>query len=193
MHPLDLLLRVIAPVTGIAVIASALLVGWSTEPNKLEQGFAPVEPLGFSHKVHAGDNHIDCRYCHIGAEKTRYAGIPSVETCMNCHRVTKPGTDLVRELTRTYEEGLAFKWKRVHRLPDHVYFDHRPHVNAGLDCAVCHGEVSQMESIEQSMSMRMGNCLDCHRDVHGYVTDPRYRLPADNLLIGAEHCSACHR
>ena len=193
MHPLDRLLRTVLPAGAAAVVAAVLIVGWTTDPNRLEAGFAPEQPITFSHKVHAGDNKIDCQYCHTGVEDSRYATIPSVETCMNCHRVTKPGTDLIRELTRIYEEGEALRWKRVHRLPDHVYFDHRPHVAANIDCTVCHGDVASMEVIEQDMSMRMGNCLDCHRGAHDYIRNPEYREKVASDLVGAENCNACHR
>jgi hypothetical protein len=193
MDPLDWLLRLALPVTMAAVFGAALVVGWTTEPNKLVIGFAPKQPIAFSHKVHAGDNKIPCEYCHTSPTRSPVAGIPAVETCMNCHRVAKPGTDAIRELTAVYEQGQALKWKRVHRLPDYVYFDHRPHVNAGLDCAVCHGAVSEMEVLGQRMSMRMGNCLSCHRSVQDYIAAPAYKAPLDPALKGPDNCFACHR
>ena len=193
MHRLDWLLRLILPVTaGTAVIAMAI-VAWTTEPNRFEKGFAPEQPLTFSHKLHAGDNKIACQYCHIGVTDSRFATIPSVESCMNCHRQAKPGTDLIKELTRIYEEGEALKWKRVHRLPDHVYFDHRPHVNANIDCAVCHGDMTKKVFPEQVMSVRMGSCLNCHRDPHAQIPQESLRMNLDPKLLGGEHCNACHR
>ncbi|MDC0357933.1 cytochrome c family protein [Oligoflexia bacterium] len=193
MHPLDWLLRKVLPLGLAAVAATLLLVGWTTEPNRLEVGFAPKQPIPFSHKVHAGTNKIQCLYCHSGATKSRYAGYPPVESCFNCHRAAKAGTDTIRELARIFENGTALEWKRVHRLPDHVYFDHRPHVNNGIDCTACHGDVKNMELLEQNMSMRMGNCLNCHRDVHGYIDDAEQLLGLAPDLVGAENCNACHR
>lgn len=193
MDPLDWLLRLALPVTAGAVLCAVIVVGWTTEPNSLAVGFAPSQPIAFSHKLHAGDNKIPCQYCHSHPSDSAFASIPALGTCMNCHRVAKPGTDAIRELTAIYGGGQALKWKRVHRLPDYVYFDHRPHVNAGLDCAICHGDAAAMEVLTQHMSLRMGNCLACHRRVEEYVSNPAYRAPLDPALKGPENCFACHR
>jgi hypothetical protein len=130
---------------------------------------------------------IACLYCHSGANRSRIAGVPSVETCMNCHRVTKTDSPAIRQLTEAYKSGKPILWQRIHHLPDHVFFDHRPHVNAGIACQTCHGEVQNMEVVSQHMSMRMSNCLGCHRD-------PQAALPKDSpIRKGAENCSVCHR
>jgi hypothetical protein len=106
---------------------------------------------------------------------------------MNCHRVTKTDSPQIQELTRIYESGAPLLWERVHSLPDHVYFDHRPHVRAGIICQTCHGEIQEMEVVSQHMSLRMGNCLGCHREAHE-------ALPPDSEVDqGPEHCNACHR
>ena len=106
---------------------------------------------------------------------------------MNCHKVTKVDSPDIMKLSAVYDSGNALQWKRIHLLPDHVYFDHRPHVNAGILCQTCHGEVQTMPVVYQYMSMRMSNCLGCHRD-------PKDALPADSKIVkGAEHCYACHR
>jgi len=106
---------------------------------------------------------------------------------MNCHRVTKKDSPAIQKLTAIYDSGRPLEWKRIHVLPDHVYFDHRPHVNGGIACQTCHGEIQTMEVVYQHMSMRMGNCLGCHRDAHE-------ALPADSKIKrGPEHCNACHR
>ncbi len=193
MHPFDLCLRVLLPATVTVILVALLVVGWTTETNELQTGFAPLQPIPFSHKLHAGDNQIPCRYCHLAPASSRFAGIPEVETCMNCHRVAKPGTDNITKLRTLYEDSQALKWERVHRLPDHVYFDHRPHLNAGFDCAVCHGEVSTMEVLEQQMPLSMGNCLKCHRHPLGYIANPNYQQNINPKLIGAQNCYACHR
>jgi hypothetical protein len=106
---------------------------------------------------------------------------------MNCHEVTKTESADIIQLASIYASGEALKWERIHKLPDHAYFDHRPHVNAEILCQTCHGEIQEMAVVYQDMSMRMGNCLGCHRD-------PEDALPAgSNILKGAEHCLACHR
>ena len=193
MHPLDRFLRIILPVAAPAVIAFVFLVGWTTQPDDYEVGFAPEQPIPFSHKLHAGDNSIPCLYCHAGATKSRYATVPSTDLCMNCHQVTRTSVDSIQQLTEAYQTGQPIFWKRVHRLPDHVYFDHRPHVNGGIACQVCHGEVETMEVLQQNMSMRMGNCLSCHRSVHDYIRAPEYARDVAPDLAGADNCNACHR
>jgi hypothetical protein len=115
------------------------------------------------------------------------AGIPPVEKCMNCHRVTKTDSPAIRQVAAIFNSGSPLAWKRIHRLPDHVYFDHRPHVNVGILCQTCHGEVQTMNVVYQKMSMRMSNCLGCHRA-------PKDALPAGSSIAqGPEHCFACHR
>ncbi len=187
MHPLDRAFRLILPVGAAAVLVTVLAVGWFTQPDRLVKGYEPDQPISFSHKLHAGTMKVPCLYCHVGASKSRIAGVPSVETCMNCHRVTKTGSPAIIQLTRIYDSGRPLLWKRIHNLPDYVYFDHRPHVHAGIACQTCHGEVQTMDVVYQHMSMRMGNCLGCHRD-------PRAALPGRSpVKRGPENCYACHR
>jgi hypothetical protein len=106
---------------------------------------------------------------------------------MGCHKVTKTDSPAIRQLTAIFKSGGVLAWKRVHSLPSHVFFDHRPHVLAGVACQTCHGPVQEMAVISQNMSMRMANCLACHRN-------PRPALPADSAITRApENCNACHR
>jgi hypothetical protein len=174
-------------VGAVAVLGTILAVGWFVQPDRFAKGYAPQQPIHFSHRLHAGTMQIACLYCHSGANRSRIAGVPSVETCMNCHRVTKTDSPAIRQLTEAYKSGKPILWQRIHHLPDHVFFDHRPHVNAGIACQTCHGEVQNMEVVSQHMSMRMSNCLGCHRD-------PQAALPKDSpIRKGAENCSVCHR
>jgi hypothetical protein len=180
-------LRLILPVGFAAIAVTVLGVGWYTQPDRFARGYAPQQPIPYSHKLHAGVLKIPCLYCHSGALKSRLAQIPAVEKCMNCHKVTKTESPAIKELAAIYASGEPLKWERIHALPDHVYFDHRPHVNAGILCQTCHGEVQEMEVVDQRMSLRMSNCLGCHRD-------PRFALPADSKIKGGPvHCNACHR
>jgi hypothetical protein len=179
--------RFILPVGMGAVIITVLGVGWYTQPDRFVRDYQPEQPIPYSHKLHAGVLKIPCLYCHSGALKSREAGIPAVEKCMNCHKVTKTDSPYIKKLAALYASGEPLKWQRVHALPDYVYFDHRPHVNAGILCQTCHGEVQTMDVVYQNMSMRMGNCLGCHRDPHD-------ALPADSKIQRApDHCNACHR
>jgi hypothetical protein len=171
----------------VAVLIVVLAVGWFTQPDRFALGYAPEQPIPYSHKLHAGVLKIPCQYCHSGVLKARQAGIPPVAKCMNCHTVTKTDTQSIKQLTAIYNAGTPMRWQRIHSLPSYVFFDHRPHVHAGILCQTCHGEAENMEVVEQKMSMRMANCLGCHRD-------PQAALPRDSKIKkGAEHCNACHQ
>lgn len=179
--------RFILPVGLGAVLITVLGVGWYTQPDRFARGYAPTQPIPYSHKLHAGTLRIPCFYCHSGALKSRQAGIPYVNKCLNCHGVTKTDSPNVMKLASLDVSGEPLQWRRIHSLPDHVYFDHRPHVNAGILCQTCHGEVQNMDVVYQDMSLRMGNCLGCHRD-------PEDALPeGSKIRVGAEHCYVCHR
>jgi len=179
--------RFIVPVAVAALLVTVVGVGWFTQSDRFARGYQPAQPIPYSHQLHAGVLRIPCAYCHSGVLASRQARIPPVATCMNCHTVTRTGTPAIQQLTALYRAGAPLKWRRIHGLPDHVYFDHRPHVSAGILCQTCHGEVQTMEVVYQSMSLRMANCLGCHRD-------PRDALPAGSTIRrGPEHCNACHR
>jgi hypothetical protein len=179
--------KFILPFAAAAVLATVLGVGWYTQPDRFVRGYQPTQPIPYSHQLHAGILKVPCLYCHSGALKSRVAGIPTVEKCMNCHKVTKVNSPDIRRLAGIYAAGEPMPWRRIHSLPDHVFFDHRPHVNAGILCQICHGEVQTMPVVRQHMSMRMSNCLGCHRN-------PQDALRTDSKIMrGPEHCFACHR
>jgi hypothetical protein len=187
MHPFDRLFRFVLPPGVVAVLATVICVGWFTQPDRFARGYAPEQPIAFSHQLHAGTLKVPCAYCHSGASRSRVAGVPSVETCMGCHKVTKTDSPEIKKLTAIYESGQPLTWNRIHTLPDHVFFDHRPHVAAGIACQSCHGEVQTMKVVSRQMSLRMSNCLGCHRD-------PHEALPQGSpIKRGPENCAACHR
>jgi mono/diheme cytochrome c family protein len=146
---------------------------------KTQKGYKPEQPVRFSHKLHAGDNEIDCRYCHSSVEKSRHAGIPSVNICMNCHKGISKGPQYgEKEIakiyaaagfdakTGTYDNSKQnpLQWVKVHNLPDHVYFNHSQHVVVGqIECATCHGDVKSMTVAEQKSPLTMKWCIECHR------------------------------
>lgn len=163
------------------------------------QGYAPVQPIKFSHKVHAGQNQINCVYCHHSAEKSKTAGIPSVNVCMNCHKGISQGPVTgTAEIAKIYEaagfnpETMKYdkpqkpvKWIRVHNLPDFAYFNHSQHVVVGKQqCQTCHGKVEEMDVLEQHSSLTMGWCVSCHRSTNvasegnGYYEDLHARVKA---------------
>jgi hypothetical protein len=164
-----------------------------------QQDYEPVQPIDFSHRLHAGELRLDCLYCHHAADKSRHAGIPSADICMNCHQFVtaplgaiqaedkralaedrKPEQVVSAELAKIYR-ALALdlnreadaplpeqpiSWVKIHNLPDYVYFDHRAHVNAGVSCQKCHGNVESMERVRQVETLAMGWCVNCHRQAN---------------------------
>jgi cytochrome c551/c552 len=165
----------------------------------IDQGYEPLQPIHYSHRIHAGDNGIDCKYCHSSARVSKHAGIPSLNVCMNCHK----NISEVSETTATEEHSKAFydqqiaklydavgwdkslqkytgktkpvKWVRIHNLPDHVYFNHSQHVTvAGVECQTCHGPVEEYEFQKQFAPLTMGWCINCHRETNVKVEDNAY-------------------
>ena len=172
-----------------------------------QQGYEPVQPIAYSHRLHAGEMQIQCQYCHFGADKSRHAGIPPASVCMNCHKFVTASLGAMRaedeladkekraprpvisaELSKLYDavdHGRPLVWNRIHALPDFAYFDHRPHVSAGVACQHCHGPVDSMERVRQVSDLSMGWCVNCHRDAARTGVAGRSVNPSIN-------CSTCH-
>jgi Cytochrome c7 and related cytochrome c len=129
----------------------------------------PAQPIRFSHRIHAGDARIGCTSCHVWAERTAIAGVPSMQRCQGCHKFVREDpehpeiTAELKPLLQILKEGTAIEWVRVTRVPDHVYFTHERHVRAGVRCQECHGEVERMEVVRQVAPLTMGWCLSCHQ------------------------------
>ncbi len=126
-------------------------------------GYAPTQPIPFSHVIHAGVLQMECLYCHHQAEKGPYAGIPEVASCMGCHSIVKTDSPYIKKLADYYERGEPIPWVKIHRLPDHSYFSHKWHVAAGISCQECHGPVQNMPVVAQWSKLEMGACMTCHR------------------------------
>jgi mono/diheme cytochrome c family protein len=187
-------------VTSIVfLLASAYYVYGYFMQVGVDQGYMPVQPIHYSHKIHAGDNGIDCNYCHSSARVSKHSGIPSLNICMNCHKAIGE----VAESTATAEYSKEFydgeikklyaavgwdeatqsytgktqpvKWVRIHNLPDFAYFNHSQHVSvAGIECQTCHGPVEEMEIMYQHSPLTMGWCINCHRETNVKVKDNEY-------------------
>ena len=138
------------------------------------KGYAPDQPIAFSHELHVGTHKIQCQYCHNQVERSKSSNIPSLATCMNCHQQVagKPGdeavaghknTDEIKKLRDAYNDGKSIEWVRVHMLPDHVQFNHQAHVTKGVSCQTCHGEIEKMPKVTQHSDLSMGWCVNCHR------------------------------
>lgn len=165
----------------------------------IDQGYKPVQPIHFSHRIHAGDNAVDCKFCHSSARTSKTSGIPSLNVCMNCHK----SIGEVAESTATEEHSKEFydkeiaklykavgwdpaeqeytgetepvKWVRIHNLPDFAYFNHSQHVSvAGVECQTCHGPIQEMEVVYQNAPLTMKWCVDCHRETKVNLTDNAY-------------------
>ncbi len=164
----------------------------------VDQGYQPVQPIHFSHKIHAGDNGIDCKYCHSSARVSKTSGIPSLNVCMNCHKsIYEYNGETSPEYSKEFYDGeikklykavgwddadqkytgnsQPVKWVRIHNLPDFVYFNHSQHVTvAGVECQTCHGPIETMEVVEQFAPLTMGWCIECHRTTNVNIKDNDY-------------------
>lgn len=152
------------------------------------KGYAPDQPIAFSHELHVGTHKIQCQYCHNQVERSKSSNIPSLATCMNCHQQvagrpgqeTVPGykdSDEIKKLRDAYNDGKSIEWVRVHMLPDHVAFNHQAHVAKGVSCQTCHGEIEKMAVVYQHSDLSMGWCINCHRQ-------PENKAPLN--------CTTCH-
>jgi hypothetical protein len=178
-------------------------------PKNTQVGYAPEQPIAYSHKLHADELGIDCRYCHANVERSQEAMVPPTQTCMGCHSIVKKDSEQLSALRSSWESGDPVQWVRIHKLPDHVFFDHSAHLAAGVGCVSCHGRVDQMEVVRQSEPLSMGFCLECHRDPgpslrpKDQVTNMTWKAPdgenptaaelAHAGITPPEHCSGCHR
>lgn len=150
----------------------------------------PIE--GYSHQLHAGTLGIDCQYCHSSARRTIHAGVPATQTCMGCHANIDPtGRPGLIQLKDYYDKGEPIPWLKVHDLPDFVYFSHKRHVTAGVDCAECHGDMKTKTVAERVSTLQMGWCLNCHRE-HPSV-DQNYGAQAETRRAELKDCVTCHK
>ena len=194
----------------IAAGAVAVLGLYVRSPYATGVGVPPQQPIPFSHKHHVGDEGFDCRYCHTSVETSDFAGIPPTQTCMNCHSQIFANASVLEPIRASFQTGKPIEWVRVHNLPDFVYFNHSIHVQKGIGCVTCHGQVDEMPLLAKAQTLQMEWCLDCHRHPEQYVR-PREEVfnlhyqpsePQETLgpkLVQAygiqikTDCSACHR
>ncbi len=194
--------------TGILVLA--LLLGGKATIDAaygvgIHQGYAPEQPIKFSHKLHAGQYQINCNYCHTGVYSGKGGNVPSANICMNCHNAIKRESPEIQKIYTALENDEPIQWVRVHNLPDLAYFNHSQHTNVGgLECKNCHGEIEKMEVVEQRSSLTMGWCIDCHRQTDVNAKGNAYydklveihnkdsKTPLKVQNIGGLECSKCH-
>jgi hypothetical protein len=161
---------------GVVAVAAAALQYYHS-PYWNGVGLARDQPVLFSHRHHAGELRIDCRYCHVSVETSAFAGMPSTHTCLTCHSQLFIDTPMLRPVVTSAVENRPLPWRRVNSLPDHVYFDHSIHVSKGVGCTTCHGPVGSMALTAKGRPLTMRWCLDCHRD-----PAPHLRPPAEVFL-----------
>jgi Cytochrome c7 and related cytochrome c/Class III cytochrome C family len=198
---------------GAVFILAALsyaLYAVGKSPYFTEVNVARDQPVPFSHKHHAGELGIDCRYCHTSVEDSSFAGLPPTATCMTCHSQIWVNSPMLEPVRASYQTDRSLEWTRVNALPDFVYFNHSIHVHKGIGCTTCHGPIAEMPLTWRANTLEMEWCLDCHRQPELYVR-PReyvfsadYKPPPDQLALGRRlareykiqkltNCSTCHR
>lgn len=184
------------------------------------EGYAPEQPINFSHKIHAGQNAINCVYCHSGVEKSKISNVPSANVCMNCHKAIQEGPVAgKKEIAKIYAaldydpakdtygpNPKPIKWIKVHQLPEHAYFNHAQHVTVGKqECTTCHGPIAEMDTVRQFTPLTMGWCIDCHRKtevkmegnpyynkLHEELKKTYGKKPITVSMMGGIECGKCH-
>jgi hypothetical protein len=194
----------------LAGIATAGIDYYMT-PKYTRVGYAPIQPVPYSHKKHVGELGMDCRYCHNFID-TAGSSIPTAQTCMNCHSQIKTASPALAVVRDSFKTGKPIPWVHVHVLPSFVYFDHSIHLNRGISCVECHGKINEMDVVTQVKPFSMGFCLDCHRDPAAHVRVKADIFNLDSKTIAEsqgmqaavtfvhnwninppQSCSTCHR
>ena len=207
------LLPAVGAVGLVVPLYVVFVVAYGFSPLTTDVGYQPVQPVPFSHALHAGELGLDCRYCHNTVERAPKAAVPPTQTCFNCHTQIHKDSPKLDPLWESYETGMPVEWIRVHDLPDFSYFDHSAHITRGVSCVECHGRIDKMEVVTQHERLTMGWCLSCHRDPEPHLRDPNlvtdlgwgFDFDEDqrrdegrkwlqiNRIAPSQDCSTCHR
>lgn len=202
------------------IIIGALLAGTAVTagvtyyftPKYTRVGYEPIQPVAFPHSVHVTQLGIDCRYCHNGVEKSWYSNIPATSVCLNCHNQVLKDDDRLALVRDSAATGKPIPWVQIHKMPDYVYFNHSVHVNRGVSCVECHGQINHMEEVYHAKPLSMSFCLDCHRNpvMHirplDKITDLDWKAADEDTqrangrkfvhdwkIQSLQNCSSCHR
>jgi len=212
--------KIVAVVTLVVVAYGAQWSWYTMKDIGVYTNYQPEQPIAFSHKIHVGQNGINCQYCHSGVEKSKVANVPSANVCMNCHKYIQEGAVTgKKEIAKIYAaigfdpekqtySGVTkpIKWVRVHNLPEHVYFNHSQHVKVGkIECTECHGEIAKMDTVRQHSPLTMGWCIDCHRktqvkmegnayydELHAKLKEKYKGQDITVSKMGGLECGKCH-
>lgn len=196
---------------GTVAVAVLILYFLNASPYFTRVHTPIPQPVPFSHRHHVGGLGLDCRYCHTSVEKSSFAGMPSTHTCMTCHSQIWKDAPMLTAVRDSFRTGTPIAWSYVHHLPEYVYFDHGIHVNKGIGCVSCHGQVDEMPLMWKNHTMRMDFCLSCHRSPERFIQPrdtvfdlhwqpPANRIPMGRTLVKAYHvdvgritdCYTCH-
>ncbi|MEC8332895.1 MAG: cytochrome c3 family protein [Verrucomicrobiota bacterium] len=201
-------------IVAVILIKTAVIAGFTyyATPKYTRVGYAPTQPVAFSHALHSGQLEIDCRYCHTNVDRSEHSNVPATEVCMSCHSMVRKDDPILAPVRESYASGEPIPWVRIHKTPDYVYFNHAVHVNRGISCVECHGRVDQMKVVHHDKPLSMGFCLECHRNPEEYIRPPEevYNLDWERpeteefkeTAVGFVHdwkvnppqsCSGCHR
>ena len=181
--------KILPPIATVGGAVAIFVVWFWFSPKHTDVGYQPVQPIPYSHKLHAGDLGMDCRYCHNNVERSAVAGVPPTQTCMNCHAQVKVDSKKLVPLHESWTSGEPIEWLRIHKISDYAYFDHSVHMNiagqkVAVGCVNCHGRVDQMPVVRQEEPLSMGWCLSCHREIR----DGRnFGFPPEEVLRPREH------
>lgn len=155
----------------LMVMGGALTAGvwYYFTPKYTRVGYQPAQPIPFPHDVHVKQLGMDCRYCHSFVEVAAHSNVPTTQTCMNCHAQVQKDNPKLAPLRESFESGRPIEWVQIHKTPDYVYFNHAAHVNRGVSCVSCHGQVNEMEVVHHDKPHSMSWCLDCHRSPEDFL------------------------
>lgn len=198
-----LLLAVGTVVAGVTYYAT---------PKYLRVGYQPIQPVAFEHSLHVDQLGMDCRYCHTFVDRSEHSNVPAASTCMNCHSLVKKDSPKLEPIRNSYESGEPVPWVKIHRTPDYVYFNHSVHINRGVSCVHCHGQINEMEEVYHAKPLSMAFCLECHRNPENFIRPVdevtnlnfKYDSREEQVTQGTkfvhdwkvnppQSCSGCHR
>jgi Cytochrome c7 and related cytochrome c len=199
---------------GMIMLAGLGMAGlyYYGPPEYTRVGYAPVQPVAFSHAQHVGQLGMSCLFCHTNVEESPHANIPPTQTCITCHSLIKPDSPKLAVVQASWKSGNPISWERVHKTPDYVYFNHAVHVRRGIGCESCHGKINEMPVVVHDQPLSMGWCLDCHRHPENHLrpaedatkmgwSPPEGRSQRDfglylksaSKIRAPEQCAGCHR
>lgn len=199
---------------ALTLIGGTVVAGvtYYATPKYLRVGYEPVQPVSFDHALHVTQLGMDCRYCHTYVDRSEHSNVPAASTCMNCHNQVLANDAKLAPIRESYESGEPVPWVKIHNTPDYVYFNHAAHVNRGVSCVECHGQVNEMEVVYHAKPLSMAFCLECHRNPENFIRpiDKVYdltwkpesreaqlemgeRFVHDWDITPPQSCSGCHR